>query len=58
MTYHAFRGESRKAAAHIERSEALAFQGGTAWSAISVMSARGPCVRAHWRCRGAGAGDR
>ncbi|MET0385278.1 MAG: protein kinase [Polyangiales bacterium] len=45
MTYHAFRGESQMAAVHMDRSEALAFRGGTAWSAISVLSAR--AVQSH-----------
>jgi hypothetical protein len=40
MTYHAFRGETRKAAAHRARAEALAFRGGTSWSATSVLTIR------------------
>ncbi len=40
MTYHAFRGEAQKAAAHRERAEALAFRGGTSWSAVCVLNIR------------------
>ena len=40
MSYHAYRGESAAAAHHRARAEALAFQGGTAWSALAVVTAR------------------
>jgi tRNA A-37 threonylcarbamoyl transferase component Bud32/tetratricopeptide (TPR) repeat protein len=40
MTYHAFRGEARQAAEHRARAEALAFRGGTSWSATSVLTIR------------------
>lgn len=40
MSYHAYRGEMHKAAIHRERAEALAFRGGTAWSATGVLILR------------------
>jgi tetratricopeptide (TPR) repeat protein len=40
MSYHAFRGEARQAAEHRARAEALAFRGGTSWSATSVLTIR------------------
>jgi tetratricopeptide (TPR) repeat protein len=40
MTHFAFRGESRLAELHLQIAESLAFQGSTAWSALSVLSAR------------------
>jgi hypothetical protein len=48
MTYHAFRGEARQAAEHRARAEALAFRGGTSWSATSVLTIRSvqACVMA------------
>ena len=48
MTFHAFRGEARKAAEHRARAEALAFRGGTSWSATSVLTIRSvqACVMA------------
>lgn len=40
MSYHAYRGESAQAAVHRARSEMFAFQGGTAWSAMTILTAR------------------
>lgn len=40
MTYYALRGEAQRAAVHRERAEALAFRGGTSWSATSVLTIR------------------
>jgi hypothetical protein len=40
MTYYAFRGEADKAAVHRARSEALALQGASSWSAFSVLTMR------------------
>ena len=40
MTHRAFRGESQLAELHMQRAESLAFQGSTAWSAISVLCGR------------------
>ena len=40
MTYHAYRGESERAAQHRARSEMLAFRGGTSWSALTSLTGR------------------